>query len=280
MADIGKDASFLVSKKTDTIHGEAVEVVSLNDSIIAALITSRAKYMLTCMKVMMVIPDTRSDARDKGPGSKEPVLVDFEDLGPNSVRALYDVISHLCKNGEDYIMELETRFLMQNVDGDGNTWAAMWIQVLERALTTRRKIVRIPEQKDRDNEKEGAQRPEQVSAVKLLPPPASVITKTFWKNAKSILQEYGCAEAEVKQEISAASAGPNQQGSAAQAVDPNAPVPTIPAQIPFFQRIYTAYSAADFGTKKTGDDGFHVLDVLAIQAQLQLHILSLAACLA
>ncbi|CAE7855567.1 unnamed protein product, partial [Symbiodinium necroappetens] len=275
LAEIGKDASFLVSKKEASNHGE---VVTLNDSIIATLITSRAKYMLTCMKVMMVIPDTRTDARDKGSGSKEPVLVEFEDLGPNSVRALYDIILHLCKDGQEYIMELETRFLMQNQNMDGvNTWAAMWIQVFERALTTRRKMLRTTEQKDRDNEKEGAPCPEHVLARKLLPPPSSVITKSFWKNAKSLLMEGGSVEAEIKEEVSA---GSIPQGThQAEAVDSSASATTIQPQLPFFQTIYTACSAADFGTKKTGDNGFHVLDVLAIQAQLQLHIISLAAYL-
>ena len=273
LAEIGKDASFLVLRKESSDHGNLGESVTLNDSIIATLITSRARYMLTCMKVMMVIPETRADARDnkdKGPGSKEPALVDFEDLGTNAVRALYDMIVHLCRDGQEYIMELETRFLMQNqnVDGDGvNTWAAMWVQVFERALATRQKLLRAAEPKDS----------QQPSAMKLLPPPSSVITKTFWKNAKSRM-ESGSAEAEVKEELSA---GSNPQGTQAQAhaVDSSAPVTTIPTQLPFFQTIYTACSATDFGTKKTGDSGFHVLDVLAIQAQLQLHIFSLAACL-
>ena len=267
---MGKDATFLLRKSSAEKLPDG-EVATINDAIVEALLSARAKYLLTVIQAMIQIPDTRGD---NPKNEKSPKLVQFDDLDADGARVFHDVASYLtnkCKESQDYIVELEARFLTQTPNpqtpetsgSESVPWINMWVEVFEKAINTHRKL-KAAEAKDASAKGRGAGAGN-VDPAKLLPPPKAIISLSLLKGQQAQGANKGQT---VKEEQDGAKGAENSLHDE-----------EVESNLAYFQNIYTSFTAADYGSagKKTRD--FHMMDVLAVQSAVEQHITRRAALL-
>ena len=244
---IAKEGKFLLEQNEDDEDAEDGSDAkwSLNGAVVESLLTARAKYLLSAMLAMIVKPDHSPEAEAAG-GKKKLKFLLFEDVDAASVEGLYDLLVYMCRadfrDSHDYIVELESRFMLQQQDTADyvNIWSSMWTDVFNKAISARGK-----HEKTKKDEKLS-------TPDKLLPAPKVVISKSLLKDAAA--QSAGSVS--VKAETGTVEVDTHGQGGAS--------VPDSKPLIPYFATIYTA------STGKVDDGkGIHTMDVLSVQAQIQ-----------
>ena len=216
--------------------------LSLNTPMVEFLMAIRAKYLLSILRSMMVIPNR--DVCESGESKKK--VVTCEDMGKQEGDVVLAILSFLLDDekgsvdGQAYIVELETRFRMKTPDSnDMDSWATMWFEVLRKSLLAYRKSAKLTGDRD---------------FAKLLPPTRTVITKSLFRDQPAGGGGEGCA---IKLE----------QGEHGRPNLSDAAEVPAPARIAYFETIYTASDSGDAGSE------LHALDVIALQSHVQQQLL-------
>ena len=226
--------------------------------MVETLVSIRAKYLLSTMQFLMVVPE-RPNVR-----KQSAKFVTFEDITMAQAQVLHDVVTFMCRNEfketHDYIVELESRFMMQHPEADVLTWSAMWSNVLQKILASHSKHCKNQKGGSENSSSAGSAGSETCDFKKLLPPPNTIVPKTRFRDGAADPAAAGGVKDEPESSV---------PGQAQAAADPD---PDPEPKILYFTEIYTAGS----GNKK---DAVHTLDVLAVQAQIQHTLLMRAGSL-
>lgn len=269
---IGKDAKFLLVKSdNDSVAGDGLfspkrgkgqgDGWTLNESVIETSLTTRAKYMLSAVHLLMQHPN-KSRA---GIGGEE--YVSFEDLSVVEAQKFAELLQFLVSDNaeaKEYIVDLESRYIFQRTSPDGKvsceeTWGGMWAKVLSMCVTKASKAASKAVS-------DGKTVP-RVDWKSMLPPVKTIIEKSMQDKEK----EKGSStehQPEVKSEeqLTGADAEPVQVAeSAPQLGDAD----ELARDEVTFAMIYEVSNA----------EGKQVLatDVLAVQAHIEAHVLTNAA---
>ena len=190
------------------------------------------------------------------PGEEQGQTVKFEDLSAKDAVHLIQVVQFLCtEEAEDYIMELECFFSRRLSDAHQNaeqgmvSWSATWTKAVSVAVS------RLRNRSDLD---QGGQATEESNDVilKALPAIKALLKNTFPGQPK-------------------APEGIEQQGSGSGQTATSGAL-SSPADIDEAPTILDIYTIKNMGNDKLNVD---ILDIMAIQGQLEAHFMSWAASL-
>ena len=257
----GKDAAKLfLTKKAGDGDGDAADVGGssqrpaewvVNETVLSTALTMRARYVLAGSRMMAIRPARGS-------------TVAFEDLSSaKDAELLLKILDYLCSDkpqATNYLMEVESRFMLQHPGTDDNcweqTWPEVWSKVLSGAVAKASKALPVsPEMGE-----------ELLAAYwqKVLPLPRLIIPKTR-QEAQGAEQRQQPVKCELGDQAPTAAA----EGAA------NGPSSRDVLAAPRFHQIYNMTTSAK-GCTSSSQTNVNVLDILSIQTQIENYLFTMA----